>query len=202
MKKPNFINKRNVSRAFTVFGIALAIGFIFLSIHSGIFLDQEKLKVLLNKVGIFGPLVFLGLQIIQTVIPIIPGGLTNGIGVLMFGPIFGFLLNYVGNILGSIFNFLLAKRYGNKLVRMLVSDTTYEKYIIRINKLDKFDKFFRWAIFLPGFPDDALCFIAGLTPMTFKRYVFILVVYKPFNIFIYSMGLWEVFKVIFSYFGG
>jgi len=48
--------------------------------------------------------------------------------------------------------------------------------------------FFFFSIFLPGFPDDLICMLAGLTKMTFKRYLFLLLIGKPLSIALYSIA--------------
>ena len=50
---------------------------------------------------------FILFQIIQCVIPIIPGGFGCVIGVAVFGPVYGFIYNYISICMGSIINFFL-----------------------------------------------------------------------------------------------
>ena len=38
-------------------------------------------------------------------------------------------------------------------------------------------------------PDDFLCYLAGTTEMTWRRYVTIILLGKPFAIGLYSLGL-------------
>ena len=61
--------------------------------------------------------------------------------------------------------FFLARKYGKNLVLKLISKN-YDKYISRIEKGNKFDMFFALAMLAPCAPDDLLCFLAGMTPMT------------------------------------
>ena len=62
--------------------------------------DPQALSELVMAHYILGPFIFIGLQIIQVVIPIIPGGITTAAGVMIFGPYVGFLYNYVGIVIG------------------------------------------------------------------------------------------------------
>lgn len=101
----------------------------------------------------------------------------------------GFLYNYVGICIGSIFVFLLSKRYGKHFVKGIVGAKAYEKYIGWVNRGKKFDKMFALAIFFPVAPDDILCYIAGLTKMNLKKFVAIILLGKPISIAIYSLGL-------------
>jgi uncharacterized membrane protein YdjX (TVP38/TMEM64 family) len=129
------------------------------------------------------------LQIVQVVIPIIPGGLGCLAGVLIFGPVWGFIYNYIGIVIGSVLNFLFARRYGKPFVQSLVREKTYKKYIGWLDRESAFDKWFALAIFLPVAPDDFLCMVAGMTRMTLKRFTAIIILCKPCSILAYSFGL-------------
>ena len=52
-----------------------------------------------------------------------------------------------------------------------------------------FEKFFALAIFFPVAPDDFLCYLAGVTKMSAKTYIAIIVLLKPFTILMYSAFL-------------
>ncbi len=61
---------------------------------------------------------------------------------------------------------------------------------------DRFARFFAAAIFLPVAPDDFLCYLAGTTDMSWRRYMCILLLGKPFAIALYSMGLTAVWQYL------
>lgn len=154
-----------------------------------IFASPEALQQYLLQFGMLAPIIFMLIQITQVVLPIIPGGLTCVAGVLCFGPLWGFVYNYISIGIGSCINFLLIRKYGKPLLIKLSSPRLYEKYVGWLDKGDKFDKLFAIAIFLPVAPDDFLCMLAGLTKMTFKKFALIIALCKPFSIFLYSVGL-------------
>lgn len=138
---------------------------------------------------IWAPVTFILIQMVQVVVPIIPGGITCAVGVVIFGPWYGLLYNYIGIVVGSGINFYLARRYGQCLVKFFVKEETYDKYITWLDKGKKFDKFFALAIFFPCAPDDVLCMIAGLTKMSWKKFSAIILLGKPASIAAYSMAL-------------
>lgn len=105
----------------TVFGVITCAIFVLIGYQNGIFSSPESLKVFLSDLGIFAPLGFILFQIIQCVILIIPGGFGCVIGVAVFGPVYGFIYNYISICMGSIINFLLARKYGKNLVLKLIS---------------------------------------------------------------------------------
>ena len=187
----------------TIISVILMVLLTIYGVKTGILTDRDKLELLVKESGIWGPLLFVMIQMIQVVVPIIPGGITCGVGVVIFGAWYGLLYNYLGIVAGSLINFYLARRYGQCFVKYFVKEETYEKYIGWLEKGKKFDKFFAFAIFFPCAPDDVLCLIAGLAKMTWQKFTTIILLGKPASIAMYSLalvyaGTWlqKVFEVI------
>jgi uncharacterized membrane protein YdjX (TVP38/TMEM64 family) len=157
-------------------------------IHLGVFRDQHALEGLVGNRIILGPIIFVLIQILQVVVPIIPGGISNAAGVLIFGPIAGFLYNYIGNVIGSLILFSLGRKYGKPFIQTLVSEKTYDKYV---GKLDnkKWSVIFSLLIAAPIAPDDALVLMTSLTKMSFKKFSMIIILCKPLGIAAYSLLL-------------
>lgn len=180
----------------TYIGTALLVGLLVWFWSQGYFSNPQALQMLFRQAGFIGPLLFIVLQIVQVIIPIIPGGLTSAIGVMAFGPFWGFIYNYSGLVLGSILAFWLVRQYGRPFIQKITDPQTYDKYIGWLDKGSKFDLFFAIAIFLPCAPDDLLCMIAGLTKMSWKRFVTIILLGKPMALIAYSMGLTSLMQFI------
>lgn len=180
----------------TLLGLAGMACFIWYGVQNQIFVSAESLKHFLNQFGLFAPALFLVIQMIQVALPILPGAVGCLGGVLIFGPVWGFVYNYIGISLGSILAFLLSKRYGRPFVRGIIGEKNYEKYIGWLEKGKAFDKAFAVAIFLPVAPDDLLCYMAGLTPMSLKKFAAIIFLGKPGSIFLYSLGLTGIMEVL------
>lgn len=180
---------RKIINTISVIGILVSIALTIYFINLGVFKDINALRGLVGDSIILGPIIFILLQILQVVIPIIPGGISSAAGVLIFGLFAGFVYNYVGICIGSIIIFLLGRRYGKPFILSMISDKTYNKYIGWLDNQSRFEKLFALAIFLPVAPDDALCLMAGLTNISVKKYVWIILLAKPLSIFLYSMAL-------------
>ncbi|WP_179395957.1 TVP38/TMEM64 family protein [Lacticaseibacillus absianus] len=155
----------------------------------GIFHDIPSLQAYLSAIGLIGPLIFIAIQILQVVIPIIPGGISTAAGVLLFGPWAGFAYNYIGIAIGSCINFALARRYGKPFILAIISEATYEKYMAKTTNQRRFNWLFAGAIIAPVAPDDVLCLIAGLTKMKFSTFFWIIILGKPITIAAYSYAL-------------
>ena len=180
---------RRIINTISIIGLGLSIALTIYFINLGVFKDINALRGLVGNSVILGPIIFMLLQILQVVIPIIPGGISSAAGVLIFGPYLGFVYNYVGISIGSVIIFLLGRRYGKPFILSMISDKTYDKYIGWLDIQSRFEKLFALAIFLPVAPDDALCLMAGLTNISVKKFTLIILLAKPLSIFLYSMAL-------------
>jgi uncharacterized membrane protein YdjX (TVP38/TMEM64 family) len=159
-------------------GMAVSIILTVYFFQLGVFRDMNALQSLVGHSTLTGPILFVLIQILQVIIPIIPGGISLAAGVLLFGPVEGFIYNYIGICIGSIIIFLLSRQYGKPLVLRMVSEKTYDKYSGWLENQSRFDKLFALAIFLPIAPDDALCLMAGLTNISLKKYIWIILLAK------------------------
>jgi len=63
----------------------------------------ETLQRFIVAFGIWGPIVFIILQIIQVIVPIVPGAISCVAGILIFGNMLGFVYNYIDICIGSIY---------------------------------------------------------------------------------------------------
>lgn len=176
----------------TAAGIAFCAAFTIYGMKMNLFTSQEALEAFLTPFGIWGPILFVGIQVVQVVVPIIPGGVSCLGGVLLFGPIWGFVYNYIGICIGSICAFLISRHLGMEAVERAAGKEKYGKYLKWMQN-GTFDKLFTFAIFFPAAPDDLLCYLAGVTKMSLKKFVIIILLAKPASIALYSLGLQLVF---------
>ena len=175
-----------ISRTITIIITLLLILFIIYGFREGLFTSNEKLVEYIAGYGTIGPIIFMLLQIVQVIFPVIPGGASCLVGVLAFGPIWGFIYNYVGLCLGSMAVFYLSRRYGLRLIRKLFSKETVDKYLGYI-RTNKFNWIFTIGIFFPGAPDDLLCYIAGVSKMKWYQFIWIILLGKPLTLVFYSL---------------
>lgn len=186
------MSTKNSRRLINILTIISTIIIILLTIYwykLGIFNSQARMKEYLADKKIIGPIIFVLIQIVQVVVPIIPGGISLLGGVVFFGPLWGFIYNYVGICIGSIVIFFLARYYGKPFILHLVSEETYQKYMKWTKNQKKYNWLFALCIVAPAAPDDVLCMISGLTEMKFSTYLLIILLGKPWTIAAYSFGL-------------
>jgi uncharacterized membrane protein YdjX (TVP38/TMEM64 family) len=165
-----FLLKKTVLLRLTVSIIILELFFavlFFILEKSGFWNNistYENLKAFIKGKGAYSSLIFLIIQILQVVAIPIPGAITVSVGNIVFGFVWGSVLSYVGIILGSVLAFIIGRKFGYKLVVWIAGEDNVKKVMNMIKGKDKI--MFTVIFLLPFFPDDILCFVAGLTSMS------------------------------------
>lgn len=147
----------------------------------------EKFRIYVESHGAFAVSIFILIQFLQVVVLPIPSFITVGAGVLLFGPFKGALFSCVGIILGSLLAFFIGKIFGVKVVEWLVGKSALKKWLKKIKGKDKI--VFTFMFLFPFFPDDVLCFVAGITSMSVTFFVSMIIVVRFVTIFISSYSM-------------
>lgn len=135
--------------------------------------NRDQLVESVKSWGIFAPLLYILLQVIQTVVAPIPGQVVGGIGGFLFGP-WGVLWTSIGTLLGCYIVFKLSKRFGRPFLEKIFKKSAIERFDFIINS--KSTSIILFLIYLlPGFPDDLICYLAGLTTLPVKKLMLILI---------------------------
>lgn len=161
---------------------------VFLKAYlDGNFHSVETLQRYVGGFGIWAPLILIAIQAVQVVFPILPGFLGCIVGALMFGWMGGFWCNYIGISLGSILAFLFARKCGEGIIHSLFPNGKYDKFSTWAAE----NKFYTLILFLgmllPLFPDDFFCYFTGITKMSAKKFIMIIILGKPWCILVYSI---------------
>ena len=188
--------EKTALQAVSFTGFALCLLVALWGWQTGVLTSQERLQALVASCGMAGALLFTAFQAVQVVVPILPGGLGCLAGVLLFGPVWGFVYNYIGICIGSLLAFAVARNCGKPLLGLLFSEKTIQRYSHWTEEKGRFARLFALAIFLPVAPDDFLCYLAGTTEMSWGRYTAIILLCKPFAIALYSLGLTLVWNAL------
>lgn len=142
--------------------------------------DFNTIKSVILSTGNFGIAVYLLLSICQVVFLPIPAAVTILIGVAIYGPLIAFLVSLIGTYIGSTICFFLGKTFGRRLVNWMIGEKTADKYAKMLNEKGKWA--FAIMLFLPFFPDDTLCIVAGTTAMNFKFFALSVLFARPLTI--------------------
>ena len=134
-------------------------------------LTKEELQAKIASTGVFAPIVFIVASFLQVTFIPIPSSITIIVGNYLFGFWLSFLYSYIGIILGSILAFYLGRWIGRPFVNWVVGDSkAVDEYLIKMKNKEKVILFFMFL--LPLFPDDALCSLAGILPISFLTFLF------------------------------
>lgn len=185
----NTVSPKSIWRLISLMALVACIGIAVWGIQCGVFTSRQSLEEIVAGYGAIGPVLFILIQIVQVVLPILPGGISCLAGVILFGAVKGFIYNYVGICIGSLLAFALAKNYGRPLLPKIFGEKMLQKYDGWTGNKKRFEKLFALAIFMPVAPDDFLCYLAGTTAMSWKTFTVIILLGKPFAILLYSLLL-------------
>lgn len=176
-------------RILTAAGLLLIGAFVLYGYQRGIFSSGDDFSTYILSLGIAAPIIFILIQAIQVILPILPGAIGCVAGVIAFGPVPGLVYSYIGICAGSMGAFLISRKYGLPVVKKFVSRKKLEHYMDWLDQGKKFERLFTLAILFPVAPDDLLCFLAGMTKMKLKKFSAIILLCKPPAIAVYSLTL-------------
>lgn len=173
--KPKNTAKRKLQRSHVIAAAAviLLLGIVTYVAwpHLSAFTDPERAKAFIAEAGPAGPLVFMGLQILQVFVAPIPGQVTGLVGGFLFGPWLGLLYALIGATIGFTLIFLLVRKLGRPFVERFVDKKTLDKFDYIAGSKGVFVLFL--VFLLPAFPDDLICYIAGLTKIPIRTLVLV-----------------------------
>ena len=146
--------------------------FIYFGQSTGFFLllkDSERLQDFLQKAGWWMPICYIILQYLQVTILPIPSIVSTLVGVRIFGALKATIFSFIGIFLGSITAFFLGRKLGKRAVSWIIGNESLQKWQQKLKGKDKF--FLTMMFLLPLFPDDMLCFVAGLSSISTKFFI-------------------------------
>ena len=167
--------------------LGIAIFYLAKGWYGGRFDSVDSLRIYIDDYGVLGPLILASIQMLLSILPIMPNFMGCIVGATLFDAAGGFWINYIGISIGSIIAFLLAKYFGIKLVKKMVSIEKYNAYLDRISQSKNYSAVLLAAIILPLAPDNVLCYFSGLINMSTKKFIAIIVLGKPWCILFYSL---------------
>ena len=130
--------------------------------------DSASLQAYLENAGVWMPIFYVALQYLQVVVLPIPSIVSTVAGVALFGPLRTTIYSLIGILLGSLTAFFIGRKLGNKAVSWMVGEETLENWQKKLKGKDNL--ILTLMFLLPVFPDDILCFIAGLSSMSFAYF--------------------------------
>lgn len=133
------------------------------------FSDLDAVIAYIKGCGLWGPAIMGVLFILQTFLAFIPGQALMVASGYIYGFTGGILITWVSLVLGGQLAFWLARRYGRPFAEKMVSASI----------LDRWDRsaagqgvvFYIVTLVMPFFPNDAMCYVAGLGHISNRRFL-------------------------------
>lgn len=134
--------------------------------------SQEDFRDYIQSFGIWGWLVFLGLQVLQVFVALIPGELLESGAGFAFGPLAGTVICYIGIAIGSVIIFALTRLFGVRLVEIFISREKINELRF-INTERKRNGLIFLLFLIPGTPKDLITYFVGLTDIKLSAFLII-----------------------------
>ncbi len=192
--------------------IICVLAVLYLMLKSGFFEvinSTEKFKEYLEGAGAWMSVAYIILQFLQVLILPIPSFVSVAVGVTLFGAVKTLIFSYIAIVPASIIAFFVGRKLGTKAVTWMIGKDSLEKWQKKLKGKDNL--ILSTMFLLPLFPDDILCFIAGLSSMSNKYFIVMILICRlvnltgttfsidfiPFNTW-WGILLWGILGVIFG----
>jgi Uncharacterized conserved protein len=157
--------------AFPLFiALLVALVFVFRDELWSLFQDRDAVRSWINDRGVWGPLAFIGMQVIQVVIFVIPGEVVQIAGGYVFGFWLGTLYTLLGILLGSIVNFYAGRLLGRPFVESIFDASKVERIEAVVGSKKGAAGLFLFFV-IPGIPKDVLCYVAGVASIGLPTFI-------------------------------
>ena len=129
----------------------------------------RRLREAFDSLGAAGIPAFMGLQCALVFFAPIPGQITGLLGGMLFGFWNGLALTMIGLGVGSFLAIGASRLLGRPFVVRMAGSRVFDKFEYLIDGGGLFGYFLLFL--LPALPDDAICFVAGLSRFPIGRLV-------------------------------
>lgn len=157
--------------AFPLFiAVVLALVVVFRDEALALFRDRNSIKAWIEARGAWGAAAFVGLQVIQVVIFVIPGEIVQVAGGYVYGFWRGSALSLLGILMGSLVNFFAGRALGRPFVEAVFKRDRVAS-IERATLSGRGAAGFFLLFVIPGIPKDALCYVAGMSRLGLLSFI-------------------------------
>lgn len=140
----------------------------------------EALREVISQTGGMAAAIYILFCFLQVVLLPVPGSVAVAVGVAMFGPWKCAIFSFIGIIIGSLLAFGIGRWVGYKAVSWIVGKDSLDKWLKKLKGKDYL--ILSLMFLLPMFPDDVLCFVAGLSSMTWKYFSVMIVITRAISV--------------------
>lgn len=172
-EKMNKQNRKKIITAGILFIAGLIVFTVFLLPYVNRLSEtqyQSQIKDWVSSMGVLGPLLILGIQILQIVIAFIPGEPVEILAGALYGAWSGLLICLFGSVIASAAVFRLSKRFGKRLLYSLFGEDNVQNWKW-LQDSKKTETITFVLFFIPGTPKDMLTYVIGITKMSAMKFI-------------------------------
>ncbi|MBW2621544.1 MAG: TVP38/TMEM64 family protein [Deltaproteobacteria bacterium] len=133
--------------------------------------DKESARTYILSYQPYSALYFIGLQVFQVIISLIPGELSGFVGGFIFGAGLGFLYSTLGLLLGSCVAVLIGRVFERVFLEKIIPQQVLDKFGSRIERWGLVSVFIFYL--MPGVPKDYMCYLIGLTRLPVVPFILV-----------------------------
>jgi uncharacterized membrane protein YdjX (TVP38/TMEM64 family) len=172
--------------------IGAAAAAYYLAVHFGwapanpmawLFEIGDRVKDELPKFGILAPVIYTLFYALQIVVAPIPGAPLAYTAGFLFGPVAASIYSMIGILFGGAMAFLLARRLGFPLIEKMAPKSWIERW----QNLAAVNSSITWFLLMLAPTADVFYFIAGLTKLSFRRFMLIVLLGRTPGIILSSI---------------
>jgi len=135
----------------------------------------EKAEAFLNSYQSQSYLIYLGIQVIQIIISVIPGQFMNMAAGWLFSFPVALVLSVAGAIIGTFLTYHMAKLLGRKAIKTIMDPEKYNQFMKRLNSKRAYVTVFILYL-VPGLPKDIIGYLAGVSDVKFIPFLVISII--------------------------
>ncbi|MBD3882836.1 TVP38/TMEM64 family protein [Phormidium tenue FACHB-886] len=159
----------------------LLVALVFLILVYGLMvialkaIGLENVQLWVQQAGVLAPVLFVGLCAFSLMLAPLSGSSLFVVGGAVFGKEIGFVLSYLGTILGCSLNFAIARHFGRQIAMRFVGKTNLDALDKFIQRLSNHHEFLYLTLVLL-IAQDIISYAAGLTRIRFHTFLMALLV--------------------------
>lgn len=140
----------------------------------------DGLREYISRSGSMAAFIYISFCFLQVILLPVPGSVAVAVGVAMFGPLKCAVFSFIGIFLGSLVAFLVGRWIGYRAVCWIAGKESIDKWLAKLKGKDYL--ILSIMFLLPMFPDDVLCFVAGLSSMTWTYYIVMILITRAISV--------------------
>lgn len=170
-KRKSLTIAKGILFALIIIGLPLYI-YVFHHDLIEIFKNVENIEDYILEHKQYGALIYITAQVIQIIISVIPGQPFQFAAGYVYGAGIALVLSITGAFIGATITFFLSKLLGRDAMELFFGRTRAFEYIERLDSRNGYLILFL-LYFIPGFPKDAISYIAGLSRIKWLPFILI-----------------------------